>query len=132
MHDKDWLKSECVKWFDHKCNDVLKLELLRALKDEAVSRGFDRMDVSWCIHGNRKERDAAKNSRECASMGVSNEELQPAETKPEEAKEVNSLPEKELARKVTQRFDDLPGINPSGGKARQSKVSIIDMAEGRV
>ena len=98
--NKDWLKSECVKWFDHKCNDVVKLELLRALKDEAVSHGFDRMDVSWCIHGIRKERDAAQNSRECTSMGVSNEELQPAEAKPEEATKVSSLSEKNLQEKL--------------------------------
>ena len=33
--DWDWLKSECMRWIKDKCNDVVAIESLIKIKDEA-------------------------------------------------------------------------------------------------
>lgn len=128
MKNKDWLKSECVKWFDDKVNDVKKIELLRALKDEAVSRGFDRMYVSWCIHDIRKDRDANQTSGEFVNVGIPKEKPPAAQDKQKETKAIDNRTEKELSKRVSQSFSEVSGLTLSGTRKSGASggKSIVD------
>ncbi len=128
MVNKDWLKSECVKWFDNKVNDVKKIELLRELKDEAVSRGFDRMDVSWCIHGIRKDRDANQTSGEFVNVGIPKEKPPATQEQPKETAIIDNRTEKELSKRVKQSFVEVSGLTSSGTRKSGASggKSIVD------
>lgn len=128
MKSNDWLKSECVKWFDNKINDVKKIELLRALKDEAVSRSFDRMDVSWCIHDIRKDRDANQTNGEFASVGIPKEKLPTAQEKQKETAIIDNRTEEELSKRVSQSFSEVSGLTSSGTRKSGASggKSIVD------
>lgn len=126
--NKDWLKSECTKWFDNKVNDVKKIELLRELKDEAVSLGFDRMDVSWCIHGIRKDRDANQTSGEFVNVGIPKEKPPATQEQPKEKEIIDNRTEKELSKRVKQSFNEVSGLTSSGTRKSGASggKSIID------
>ena len=126
--NKDWLKSECTKWFDNKVNDVKKIELLRELKDEAVSRGFDRMDVSWCIHEIRKDRDANQTSGEFVNVGIPKEKPPATQEQPKETEIIDNRTEKELSKRVKQSFGEVSGLTSSGTRKSGASggKSIVD------
>lgn len=123
--DWEWLKSECMSWIKDKCNDVVAIESLIKLKDEAETKGFTREQVSKAIHKCRKIINEANASNQQSAMGAP-EEKPPAAPK----EEVQQLHE-QVSRRTRQSYEAPAGVNPSGGKVRQSKVSILDIADGK-
>lgn len=114
-----WLKSECMAWMSSKANDVQATEDLIKLKNEAVKMGFERIQVSQAIHKLRKILDNEEQQK--PSLGISSEVIQPEE---EDSKGDYEYEESKAT--------DSKGLNPSGGKARKSKVSILDIADSKL
>lgn len=118
-----------MTWINSKVNDVQATEDLTKLKDEAVNRGFARMQVSQAIHKCRKiidESNANKQNAEPPKQEPTPEPTPPSPTKVDVTQGASQGVRRDLSSLPTQ-----PGLNPSGGKVRQSKVSILDMADNK-
>ena len=120
-----------MTWINSKVNDVQATEDLTKLKDEAVNRGFTRMQVSKAIHKCRKIIDEESNIQQ-HKPAVPESESAPEPTAPAPTKvDATKRAGQEFQRRATESLPGVPGLNPSGGKVRQSKVSILDMADGK-
>lgn len=117
-----------MAWIKDKCNDVVAIENLIKLKKQAEARGFTREQVSKAIHKCRKIIDEANASNQKPSMGAPEEK--PSAAPKEEVPQLQQLPE-QVSRRTRQSYEAPAGVNPSGGKVRQSKVSILDIADGK-
>lgn len=87
----EWLKSECMSWIKDKCNDVVAIENLVKLKDEAETKGFTREQVSKAIHKCRKIIDEANASNQQPSIRTPEEELPPTPEPKEEVQQPHGM-----------------------------------------
>ena len=131
--DWEWLKQSCMKWIKDKCNDVIAIDNLVKLKDEAETRGFTREQVSKEIHKCRKIINEDNASDKQPTMGAPKEKP-PAAPKEEmqqlhdmQAQKDRGRPSASIRRDIQIGAEESRGGRPK----RQSKLSIIDIAEGK-
>ncbi len=123
--DWDWLKSECMSWMKDKCNDVVAIENLIKLKDEAETRGFTREQVSKAIHKCRKIIDEANTSNQQPPMGAPEEK--PPSAPKEEVQQLQQLP-KQASRRTRQSYEAPANLTASGTRKSGASggKSIVD------
>jgi hypothetical protein len=127
--DWQWLKSQCMEWIKSPANDVKATEDVNKLKDEAVKRGFTREQVSKAIHKCRKIIDEESNIQQHApAIPKSESKTEPATPTAQKADATTGAREGLQAR-AKGSPPPVSGLNPSGGKQRQSKISILDMLD---
>lgn len=133
--DWEWLKQNCMTWIKDKCNDVVAIENLVKLKDEAETKGFTREQVSKVIHKCRKIIDEANASNQQPPIRTPKEELPPTPESKEEVQQLHDMQaQKDRARpSASIRTDLSSGAKESrGGRPeRKSKYSILDIADGK-
>ena len=102
--------------------DTEQFEVLRAIRRRAIELGYTHDQVTEVFREVRNDNSTERTEQ--PSVAVSEEVLPPAQEK-----QTASVSEKELSRRVEASYSTHSGMNPSGGKARQSKVSILDLAD---
>lgn len=135
MRDVKRLYSNCYKFMTSKKNDVELMEISKQIRLRAKDDGFTDDEISAQMRKAREDRDAnntnAEPSGEKPDAGVPPEELPTTqEGQKEVPQQLQQLPE-QISRRARQSYEAPAGANPSGGKVRQSKVSILDIADGK-
>lgn len=119
------LKQAAKEALSIKC-DVKCQEALTKLRRECREKGLDSDRVNNIIRATNHELHHKPEPKPDA--GVSPEELPATQ---EVQKEVpQQLPE-QVSRRTRQSYESPAGVNPSGGKVRKSKYSIVDIADGK-
>lgn len=124
-----------MNWIKDKCNDVVAIESLVKLKDEAETKGFTREQVSKAIHKCRKIIDETNASNQQPPIRTPEEELPPTPEPKEEVQQLHDMQaQKDRGRpNLGIRRDIQVGAEESrGGRPeRKSKYSILDIADGK-
>lgn len=126
--DWQWLKSQCMTWINSKVNDVQATEDLTKLKDEAVNRGFTRMQVSQAIHKCRKIIDEESNIQQ-HKPAVPEPESAPEPAAPAPTKvDATKRTKQEFQRRTTESLSAVSGLTPSGTRKTGASggKSIVD------
>lgn len=121
------LKQAAKEALSIKC-DVKCQEALTKLRRECREKGLDSDRVNNIIRATNHELHHKPEPKHDA--GVPPEELPATQEVQKEVSQLQQLPE-QVSRRTRQSYETPEGVNPSGGKVRQSKISILDMAEGR-
>ena len=133
--DWEWLKQNCMNWIKDKCNDVVAIESLVKLKDEAEAKGFAREQVSKAIHKCRKIIDETNTSNQQPPIRTQEEELPPAPEPKKKVPQPNDMqaqkdrgsPNPRIRRDLSSGAEESRGGRPK----RKSKFSILDIADGK-
>ena len=110
--------------------DTEQFEALLSIRRRATELGYSHEQVTQLFGEVRDEKSNIQHSEPAIS------ELKPPESTPEPPKEelqpMQRVQVQKLSERTTASYEPAPGLNPSGGKVRQSKVSILDLAYKRV
>lgn len=106
--------------------DTEQFDALLAIRRRATELGYSSDEVTAAFREARDESNI-QSSNESVS------DVKPPES-PSEPQKEERQPKREqrLSQRATESHSRRTGLNPSGGKVRQSKISILDLADKRV
>ena len=110
-------------------NDVDAMPKLMAIRKRAYELGYTEQQLQQVYKESRDEKSNIQHSKPAIP------EPKPPESTPKPPKEemqpMQRVQVQKLSERTTASYEPVPGLNPSGGKVRQSKVSILDLADER-
>lgn len=121
------LKQAAKDALSIKC-DVDCFNALAKLRRECREKGLDPERVNRIIRAANHELNRKPEPKPDA--GVPPEELPATQEKQKEVSQLQELPE-QVSRRTRQSYEAPPDKNASGGNVRKSKLTILDIADGK-